>query len=160
MVFQGGQSDAARAMAASHSDWMFLNGGPPEKIAAIIDAVRARARTVGRTVRFALYGIPLCRATDAGAEAEIEAMVERTDPALVAIRRARVGGASGRWAPSDDALTTLDSNEGYATRLIGSPETILRRMFAFHDLGVDMFHLTLHDELFNREVLPALQAHR
>jgi hypothetical protein len=28
-------------MAASHSDWMFLNGGPPEKIVAIIERVRA-----------------------------------------------------------------------------------------------------------------------
>ena len=27
VVFQGGQSDAALAMAAEHSDWMFLNGG-------------------------------------------------------------------------------------------------------------------------------------
>jgi FMNH2-dependent dimethyl sulfone monooxygenase len=28
VVYQGGQSDAAIAMAARHSDWMFLNGGP------------------------------------------------------------------------------------------------------------------------------------
>ena len=57
------------------------------------------------------------------------------------------------WA-SEDKLSFLDSNEGFASRLIGSPDTILERMRHFHALGVDCFHLTLHDQLFNREVLP------
>src|SRR2546422_178307 len=52
-VFQGGQSEAAQAMAARHADWLFLNGGPPEKIAGLIASVRARAAELGRTVRFA-----------------------------------------------------------------------------------------------------------
>lgn len=158
-VFQGGQSPAAMAMAATQADWMFLNGGPPAKIGAIIERVRAAAAEHGRTVRFALYAIPLCRETDAEADAEIAAMVARIDPARVARRRARVGGAEGMWAESPDPLTTLDSNEGFASRLSGSPARILARMLEFHALGVDMFHLTLQDERFNREVLPALQAH-
>ena len=54
----------------------------------------------------------------------------------------------------------LDSNEGYASGLIGSPNTILRRMQEFRQLGVECFHLTLHDELFNTEVLPALNSSR
>jgi len=58
------------------------------------------------------------------------------------------------WAPSDDRLTQLDTNEGFASRLIGSPQTILNRMREFHELGIECFHLALHDELFNREVLP------
>jgi alkanesulfonate monooxygenase SsuD/methylene tetrahydromethanopterin reductase-like flavin-dependent oxidoreductase (luciferase family) len=61
------------------------------------------------------------------------------------------------WSSLDDRLTLLDANEGYASRLIGSPRTILDRMLEFHEMGVDCFHLTLNDDLFNREVLPALQ---
>ncbi len=156
-VWQGGQSEAAIAMAAQCSDWMFLNGGPPEKIATIIEAVRKRAAAAGRRVRFALYAIPLCRTTDAEANGQIEKMVASIDPETVARKRARTSGARGMWSVSDDPLTVLDSNEGYASRLIGSPKTVLRKMREFHALGVDCFHLTLHDPLFNREVLPALR---
>ncbi len=63
-IWQGGQSPAAIEMAARHSDWMYLNGGAPEKIGGIIEKVRARAEAIGRRVRFALYAIPLCRSTD------------------------------------------------------------------------------------------------
>ncbi|MDO8434093.1 MAG: LLM class flavin-dependent oxidoreductase [Candidatus Binatus sp.] len=157
-IWQGGQSAAAIEMAANHSDWMFLNGGPPEKIGRIIESVRKQAERAGRRVRFALYSIPLCRATDAEAEHHINKMIESIDPETVARKRARTSGARGMWAVSDDPLTLLDTNEGFASRLIGSPATILHRMREFHALGVDCFHLTLHDQLFNREVLPALRA--
>jgi FMNH2-dependent dimethyl sulfone monooxygenase len=156
-VWQGGQSDAAREMAASHSDWMFLNGGPPEKIRGIVEDVRARAARAGRSVRFALYAIPLCRETDAEAQHDLEAMLDGVDSAMVARRSARTGGARGMWASPDDPLTQLDTNEGFASRLTGSPDTIVSRMIEFHELGVECFHLTLHDELFNREVLPRLR---
>ena len=41
-IFQGGQSRPP-AIWLPHSDWMFLNGGPPEKIAPIVADVRERA---------------------------------------------------------------------------------------------------------------------
>jgi dimethylsulfone monooxygenase len=154
-IWQGGQSPAAIEMAARHSDWMYLNGGAPEKIGGIIAKVRARADALGRRVRFALYAIPLCRKTDAEADAEIARMIEAIDPAVVEQRVKKTSGAQGMWA-SEDKLSFLDTNEGFASRLIGSPDTIIERMREFHRLGIDCFHLTLHDPLFNREVLPAL----
>jgi dimethylsulfone monooxygenase len=155
-VWQGGQSSAAMEMAADHSDWMFMNGGPPDKIRGIINEVRRRAERTGRHIRFALYAIPLCRETDAEAEHAIAAMINAQDPAMIERRKLRTSGAQGMWSSLDDRLTLLDTNEGYASRLIGSPQTILNRMLEFHDIGVDCFHLTLNAELFNREVLPAL----
>lgn len=136
---------------------MFLNGGRPDKIGHIIETVRKRTAETGRRVRFALYAIPLCRETDSEAQGAVQAMVDAQDTAVLARRRQKVSGAQGMWQPSDDPLTHLDSNEGLASRLIGSPDTILRRMREFHELGVDCFHLTLNDRLFNRAVLPALQ---
>ena len=144
-------------MAAQHSDWMFLNGGSREKIAGIIEAVRQRTAKTGRQIRFALYSIPLCRSTDAEAEAEINTMIRAVDETLLERRGKRVSGAQGMWAEKENKLAMLDSNEGYASRLIGSPDTILQRMQEFHRLGVECFHLTLHDELFNTEVLPQLK---
>ncbi|MGH8337272.1 MAG: LLM class flavin-dependent oxidoreductase, partial [Gammaproteobacteria bacterium] len=157
-VWQGGQSPAAMEMAADHSDWMFLNGGPPEKIRGLIADVRRRDEHTGRRLRLALYAIPLCRETDAEAERALAAMLEAQDFAMIEHRKLRTAGAEGMWSSLDDRLTLLDSNEGYASRLIGSPQTILDRMLEFHDLGVDCFHLTLNDDLFNREVLPKLRA--
>ncbi len=156
-VWQGGQSPAAMEMAVDHSDWMFMNGGPPEKIRGIINEVRRRAERTGRPIRFALYSIPLCRETDAEAERALAAMLEAQDSAMIERRKLRTSGAHGMWSSLDDRLTLLDSNEGYASRLIGSPQTILSRMIEFHELGVDCFHLTLNDDLFNREVLPKLR---
>ena len=52
-VFQGGQSNDAIAMAAARSDWMFLNGGTPERIESVIGRVRDACLATGRTVRFA-----------------------------------------------------------------------------------------------------------
>lgn len=156
-VFQGGQSPAAMRMAAQHSDWMFLNGGKPEKIGRIIETVHKHTVETGRKVRFALYAIPVCRETDAEANAVIQDMIDAEDTAMVVRRQRKVSGAHGMWEHSDDPLTHLDSNEGLASRLIGSPDTILRRIREFHELGVDCFHLALHDRLFNQEVLPALR---
>ncbi|MEZ4482650.1 MAG: hypothetical protein R3B97_16205 [Dehalococcoidia bacterium] len=114
----------------------------------------------GRTVRFALYAIPLCRETDREAEDVVDTMAANIDPVRVVRRRDRVSGARGMWQESPDVLTTLDSNEGFASRLIGSPATIEQRMLEFHNLGIDMFHLTLNDDRFVAEVLPRIQAHR
>lgn len=154
-IFQGGQSDAAIAMAAAHSDWMFLNGGSLEKTKGIIDRVRAATRATGRDVKFALYGHPLCRKTDAEAWQEIEARVAALDPELRAKRRGSTSGAQGMWA-DDDNLSHLDTNEGFSSRLIGSPETIMDRIEAFSSIGVDMLHLALGDPLFEEQVFPAL----
>ena len=158
MVFQGGQSDAAITMAAQHSDWMFLNGGDEDDICQTIDRVSEACRKTGRRVRFAMYAAPLCRATDADAWAEIDARLARVDENLVTARKQRLaGGATGMWS-KQDPLSMLDSNEGYAARLIGSPDTVWQRIERLHELGIDMLHLDLRDQLFNTEVLPqALQ---
>ena len=121
MFFQGGQSDAAIDMACRQSDWMFLNGGSLEKTASIIEKVRVVAENVGRCTKFALYGIPVCRKTDEEASEVVDDMIRRIDPQVLERRKARVKGAEGMWSQADN-LSMLDTNEGYASGLIGSPE--------------------------------------
>jgi alkanesulfonate monooxygenase SsuD/methylene tetrahydromethanopterin reductase-like flavin-dependent oxidoreductase (luciferase family) len=82
----------------------------------------------------------------------------RVDPQLVAKRRQRVSGAEGMWQNDTDPLSALDTNEGYASRLIGSPETIVRQIEQFQALGVDMLHLDISDRLFAQEVLPVVHS--
>ena len=155
-VFQGGQSDAAIAMAAEHSDWMFLNGGPPAKIGAIISKARSAAHACGRELRFAMYAAPLCRQTDAAAWAQIDEWLAKVDSKLVDQRRTTVSAAEEMWSTKDDPLSVIDSNEGYAARLIGSPDSVMSRIEEFRDIGVDMLHLDVRDELFRQTVLPAI----
>ncbi|MEM7080760.1 MAG: LLM class flavin-dependent oxidoreductase, partial [Pseudomonadota bacterium] len=155
-VFQGGQSDAAIQMAAQHSDWMFLNGGDLERIEGIIQKVRAACRQTGREVRFAMYAAPLCRDTDAQAWDEIDRRLAQVDTDLVARRHARLSeGAQGMWGEADP-LSVLDTNEGYAPRLIGSPERVLERIREYRALGIEMLHLDVSDPLFCTAVLPQL----
>jgi alkanesulfonate monooxygenase SsuD/methylene tetrahydromethanopterin reductase-like flavin-dependent oxidoreductase (luciferase family) len=101
-----------------------------------------------------------CGRADAAAETQINAMIASLDREKVALPRARVSGARGPRAQSTDPLTTLDSNESYASRLAGSPQTNLRRLREFADLGVDRFHVALHDQLFSSEVPAPLNASR
>ena len=154
-VFQGGQSDDAIAMAAARSDWMFLNGGSLERIENIIGRVRRACLATGRKVRFALYAAPLVRRTDAEAWAEIQARIGAIDQGLADRRRAATDGAEGMWA-SDEDLSLLDTNEGYAAKLIGSPDTVYERLEAYRSLGVDMLHFDAGDQLFNEAILPEL----
>lgn len=157
-VYQGGQSDAAMQMAAAHSDWMFLNGGDLERVSNVINQVNQACDKTGRTVRFAMYAAPLCRATDDQAWAEIDARLARVDQQLLQQRRQRLQqGAQGMWS-SSDPLSALDTNEGYAARLIGSPDTILKRIQAYRNIGISMLHLDLRDQLFNAQVLPQLSS--
>ncbi len=156
-VFQGGQSDDAVALAAARSDWMFLNGGSLERIEGVVGRVRKACRATGRTVRFAVYAAPLVRRTDAEAWAEIEARIAAIDRDLAARRRRATGGAQGMWASEED-LSLLDTNEGYAARLIGSPDTVYQRLEALRALGVEMLHFDTRDQLFNETILPELVA--
>ncbi|MXY52534.1 MAG: LLM class flavin-dependent oxidoreductase [Gammaproteobacteria bacterium] len=154
-VFQGGQSDDAIAMAAARSDWMFLNGGSLTRIESIISRVRKACLDTGRTVRFAIYAAPLVRRTDAEAWAEIETRIAAIDRTRAERRRAAIGGAEGMWASNED-LSLLDTNEGYAARLIGSPDTVYERLDAYRALGIEMLHFSTGDQLFNETILPEL----
>ncbi len=154
-IFQGGQSEAAIRMACRQSDWMFLNGGTLDKIKGVIEHVRKIGEEEGRCPRFAVYAIPVVRTSDEEADAVINDMISKIDPAMIEERKKRVSGAEGMWAETD-LVTMLDTNEGYATGLIGSPDTVMRKVEAFHAAGVDMFHLALGDALFESEVLPAM----
>jgi dimethylsulfone monooxygenase len=155
-VYQGGQSDDAIAMAAQHSDWMFINGGSPEKVAGIIERARAACAVTQRDIKFAMYAAPLCRASDAAAWQEIDARLTRVDQSLVSKRQQRVSGAEGMWADQGDPLSVLDTNEGYVPRLIGSPDTVMARIETFKSLGIDMLHLDVSDPLFREAVLPQI----
>lgn len=167
-IFQGGNSKAARRMAAYHSDWYFINGNSVEGVKTQIDEVRALAAAAGRTVKFGLNGFVIQRPTEAEAFRQLEAIIAGADPEIVRAFAEQVKHAGqssperiGMWADSDHA-NLVQPNDGFKTRLFGPPELIAERIRAYEAIGVDLIltaFLNFTDELpaFGREVIPLLR---
>jgi FMNH2-dependent dimethyl sulfone monooxygenase len=167
-IFQGGNSKAARRMAAKYSDWYFMNGNSVEGVKEQIDEVRALAAAEGRTVKFGLNGFVIQRETEQEALEQLEAIIAHADPAIVQSfgEQVKQAGAStadriGMWANADFA-NLVQPNDGFKTRLFGPPEQIAARIREYQAVGVDMIlcaFLNFTDELpaFGRAVIPLLQ---
>jgi len=87
-VFQGGNSQAAREMAAKHSDVLFINGGSLQEIRAVIDDVEEYAEEFGtEPPRFAANAFVIQRDTESEAKEVLEGIIENaTDEAVDAFK--------------------------------------------------------------------------
>lgn len=165
-IFQGGNSKAARRMAARHSDWYFLNGTSPEGARAQIEEIQALARQYGREgqVRYGLNGFVILRDTEEAAQAQKRAIIDAADKEKVAAfaGQAKNAGAAtaenvGMW--SDSRFEDLvQPNDGFKTGLIGPADLIVERIRLYREAGVDLLltgFLHFNDELeqFGREII-------
>lgn len=167
-VFQGGNSVAAREMAARQSDFYFMNGAPLESLREHITHVRALAAQQNRTVRFAVNAFVIARPTEEQARAVLEDIIENADTEIIERFRKNVQQAGqatsekkGMW--SDSRFEDLiQFNDGFKTGLIGTPQQIAERIVALAKIGVDMLltgFLHYEDELmeFGQQVIPLVQ---
>ncbi|QCV54979.1 dimethylsulfone monooxygenase SfnG [Thermoactinomyces vulgaris] len=167
-VFQGGNSKAAKQMAARVSDWYFMNGNTLEGIRKQIDEVKELAALEGRKVQFGVNGFVIVRDTEEEAKQVLREIVTHADPKVVEGFRDQVrfaGKASpereGMWANSGFE-DLVQYNEGFKTGLIGTPEQVADRIIALKKAGVDLI-LTgfLHYEedlaLFGEKVIPLVR---
>jgi alkanesulfonate monooxygenase SsuD/methylene tetrahydromethanopterin reductase-like flavin-dependent oxidoreductase (luciferase family) len=65
VVYAGGESDQAQALAADKADVWFINGHPPDDVRRLIAAVADRPRS-GPPIRFALSAFVVARETNGG----------------------------------------------------------------------------------------------
>jgi dimethylsulfone monooxygenase len=170
-IFQGGNSKAARRMAARVSDWYFMNGGSIEDVAAQIQEIRQLAVEEGRNpdeIRFGLNGFVILRDTEEEAHATLREIVENADKdAVEGFRQAvKDAGASspekqGMWANSKFE-DLVQYNDGFKTRLIGTEEQIVERIAQYEAVGVDLIltgFLHFTDELpaFGERIIPRVK---
>lgn len=167
-VFQGGNSAAARQMAARHSDYYFMNGAPLSAIAEHVADVRALATEQRRTVQFAVNAFVIARPTEDEARQVLASIIEHADTDVVERfrRNVRQAGQStadkkGMWVDSSFE-DLIQFNDGFKTGLIGTPEQIAERIDALQAVGVDMVlvgFLHYDDELleFGRDVIPLVR---
>lgn len=170
-IFQGGNSAAAREMAARVTDVLFINGGTVEYIRGVIEDVRERAKKYGREneIRFAMNAFVIARDTQEEAEAVLRGIVEGANKEAVegfrnAVKEAGQASPEGEGMWSNSSFEDLvQYNDGFKPRLIGTPETIAKRIQEYEAVGVDILltgylHFIEEVERFGWEVIPKVRA--
>jgi FMNH2-dependent dimethyl sulfone monooxygenase len=167
-IFQGGNSKAARHMAARVSDWYFMNGNSIDGVRAQVEEVTALAALAGRTVRFGLNAFILARETRQEAHDVLREIIDKADRQAVegfgaAVKQAGQSTADrqGMWAESNFE-DLVQYNDGFKTGLVGTPEEIAERIVAYKQAGVDLIlggflHYLEDVEHFGRRVLPLVR---
>ena len=167
-IFQGGNSKAARGMAARVSDWYFMNGNSIEGVRAQVDEIRAEATREGRTVRFGLNAFIIARDTEAEARDVLREIIEKADVDAVngfgnAVKQAGKAAPEGEgmWANSGFA-DLVQYNDGFKSGLIGTPEQIAERIVAYKEVGVNLvlggfLHYLEDVRYFGERVLPVVR---
>jgi FMNH2-dependent dimethyl sulfone monooxygenase len=167
-IFQGGNSTAARAMAARVSDWYFMNGGSFEKVEAQVQEVSGLAAHEGRSLRFALNGFLVARDTEAEAREVVEEIIAKADTEAVhafgdAVKQAGKATTDGKGMWQDSEFADLvQYNDGFRTGLIGTPEQVARRIVEYRKRGVNLMlfgflHFLEEVEYFGANVLPIVR---
>lgn len=145
-IFQGGNSIDARENAATVSDYYFMNGNTLEGFQTQIKDVRERAEREGRLkdVKFALNGFVIARETEEEAIRVLQEIQGKANKEAVEGFRDQVqnAGAStsnktGMWANSKFE-DLVQYNDGFKTKLIGTPEQISERILLLKSLGVNI----------------------
>jgi FMNH2-dependent dimethyl sulfone monooxygenase len=167
-VFQGGNSKAARHMAARVSDWYFMNGNTIDGARAQIDEINALSRPLGRQVRFGVNAFIIARDSEAEAHQVLRDIIAQADVEAVhgfgeAVKQAGKAAPEreGMWANSSFE-DLVQYNDGFKTGLVGTPEQIAERIVAYKAAGVNLIlggFLHYHEEIeyFGKRVLPLVR---
>ena len=167
-IFQGGNSKAARRMAARVSDWYFMNGNTIEGVREQIQEVSALAREEQRKLKFGLNAFIIVRDTEKEAHDVLREIIAQADKEAVegfgeAVKQA---GSStrekvGMWANSNFE-DLVQYNDGFRSGLIGTADQVADRIRQFYEVGVDLIlggFLHYSDDLpaFGRTVIPLVR---
>lgn len=167
-IFQGGNSTAARVNGGRHADWYFSNGKDFEGFTEQYQEVSAVAAQHRRKVRFGLNGFAIVRDTETEAQEQLREIIAHADEDSVEGFRRSVqeAGAStsdkkGMWADSSFE-DLVQYNDGFRTKLIGTPEQVADRIIEYKKLGVDLFllgflHFQEELEAFGEKVIPLVR---
>lgn len=167
-IFFGGNSTAAQATAGRVADWYFSNGRTLEGYEENVAGVLASAAQARRSPRFGLNGFVIARESRQEAEDTLREIVAKAHrPAVEGFKQSvQEAGAStkdgkGMWADSSFE-DLVQYNDGFKTRLIGTPEEIADRIIEYKKIGVNLLltcYLHFQEEVaaFGRDVMPIVR---
>jgi alkanesulfonate monooxygenase len=141
LIYVGGESEPARELVATLGDVWFINGQPPDQVAALIGDVARRPRA-DQALRFGLSAFVIARPTDEEAQAEFQRLLALAakDAAIRAIQKSNTDPAVV-MKQTMAQTRGVGTNGGTAAGLVGSYETVADRIAAFHASGVELFML-------------------
>jgi FMNH2-dependent dimethyl sulfone monooxygenase len=169
-IFQGGNSTAARRNGGRVSDWYFSNGKDYDGFSEQVEEVNGHAADAGRAgaVRFGLNAFLIARDSEREARETLREIIAKADVEAVLGFRSAVqqAGAStsdrrGMWADSSFE-DLIQYNDGFRSRLVGTPEQIADRAVEYKRRGANLLllgFLHYHEEVeyFGRNVLPIIR---
>jgi dimethylsulfone monooxygenase len=168
LVFQGGNSLAAREMAGRVSDVYFINGNSLENLKKQIDHVKALGTSNGRDIKIGVNGFVIVRDTEEEAKQVLKDIVQHANHEAVEGFKSQVqfaGKASpqreGMWANSSFE-DLVQYNDGFKTGLIGTAEQVADRIIELKKIGVDIIltgFLHYEEELraFGEKMIPLVK---
>jgi alkanesulfonate monooxygenase len=177
-LYFGGLSDPARDVAARAADVFLMWPDTEAEVSAVLEDMRARAGTHGRSLRFGYRVHVIVRETEAAARAAARRLVSRLDDATgTAIRSRSLDSASAgvrRQAEmrddADDEGFVEDclwtgigrGRSGAGAALVGDPDQVLAKLRRYQQMGMDNFILSGYPHLeecdwFGRLVLAELR---
>ena len=130
--------------------------------------MREHARAARREVKFGLNGFIIARDTEKEAKETLREIIAKANRPAVqgfhdAVQQAGNSTADKRGMWADSSLEDLvQYNDGFRTRLIGTPEQIAERIAAYRKRGVDLvlggfLHFQEEIEYFGARVLPLVR---
>ena len=176
----GGLSPAARDVAAAEADVFLMWPDTMDKVAEILDDMRARADNYDRTLKFGYRAHVIVRETEAEARAAADKLISKLDDSVgEEIRNRSLDSASygvRRQAEMRDAANAAGAGDyvednlwtgvgrarsGCGAAIVGDPDQVLAKLNAYRDLGVEAFILSGYPhkdecDLFGKYVLPQL----
>lgn len=158
-LFFGGSSQKAHELAAQKVDLYITWGETPKAVKAKIEDVKTKAAKYGRTVRFGIRLHIIVRETEAEAWEASEKLISKLDDEKIKASQNALTKLDSEGQRLMSALTnngqarTREELEispnlwagiglvrgGCATALVGDPQTILKRINEYADLGIDTF---------------------
>jgi alkanesulfonate monooxygenase len=165
VIYVGGESEPARGLVAEQGDTWFINGQPLDDVRQLIADVAARPRPPGRApLRFGLSAFVVARATDEEAHSEHERLLRLAalDAPLREANKPNIDPKAVMFQTFGKSAR-VGSNGGSAAGLVGSYDTVAKRIGEFHRAGVELFMLQYQPfeaemRRFADEVLPRVRA--
>lgn len=133
-----GHSSRALDLAATEGDVLFVNGMDPSQVREIAANARRAAAAAGRTLKIAANAFVLLEDTDRAAQQRYETFVAKRDRALIGEFRSAMDESGAAVWNGLTETEMVDSNAGFGAGLVGSPDTLHRRLLEFEAAGVDI----------------------
>jgi alkanesulfonate monooxygenase len=177
----GGLSPPACDVAAAEADVFLMWPDTMDKVKAVLDDMKARAKGYNRSLKYGYRAHVIVRETEAQARDAADLLISRLDDkigedirnrsldsATVGVRRQaemrETANASGHGDYVEDNLWTGvgRARSGCGAAIVGDPDQVLAKLNAYRELGIESFILSGYPhrdecDLFAKYVLPNIQ---